>query len=140
MLNLEPLAAEAAANMVGADATTAENMITKSLMVLTEQGLFAFGLFLVTRKRDRNKDVIAAEDIHRAIAELLYISELTNEKDPRMSAEFYRKLTSEIAKNGEDESEEIALQRLLLTKQIVEIALIYGRYHAKAMVEAAKTG
>ncbi|KHD08154.1 hypothetical protein PN36_14875 [Candidatus Thiomargarita nelsonii] len=126
MLNLEPLAAEAAATMVGADPKEAENLITKSLMVLTEQGLFAFGLFLVTRKREQ--DVRAANDIHRAIASLLYVAELTNEKKPDMLPEYYRQLTE----TRDTETEVTALQRLLLSKQLVEIALTYGRYHAKA--------
>ncbi len=126
MLNLEPLAAETAARMIGADVTVAENLITKSLMVLTEQGLFAFGLFLVTRKRDI--DVRAAEDIHRAITQLLYTAKLTNEEQPPLLPEYYRQLTH----RREPETEETALQRLLLTKQIVEMALIYGRYYAKA--------
>jgi len=126
LINLEPLAAEAAATMVNVEPKEAENMITKSLMVLTEQGLFAFGLFLVTRRRDQ--DVRAAEDIHRAIASLLYVAELTNEEHPRMLPEYYRQITE----TGDTETEETALQRLLLTKQLVEIALTYGRYHAKA--------
>lgn len=128
MLNLEPLAAKAAARMVGADATTAENMTTKSLMVLTEQGLFAFGLFLVTRKREQDKK--AADDIHQAVTGLLYAAGLANEEMPSLSPDYYHNLTK--THENENEDDVTALQRILLTKQIVEIALTYGRYHAKA--------
>jgi hypothetical protein len=58
MLNLEPLAALAANEMAGHDpqrANDAENIITKSLAVLAEQGLYAFGLFLATRKREQDR-------------------------------------------------------------------------------------
>jgi hypothetical protein len=126
MLNLEPLAAESAASMVSGDPKDAENIITKSLMVLTEQGLFAFGLFLLTRKR--SQDVNVAEDIHRAIIKLLFRTKLTTDDNSPLIPEYYSQLT----KTRDDETEEIALQRLLLTKQLVEMALIYGRYHAKA--------
>lgn len=126
MLNLEPLAAESAASMVSGDPKDAENMINKSLMVLTEQGIFAFGLFLLTRKRDQ--DVRVAEDIHRAIRKLLFKAKLTTDNNSPLIPEYYNQLT----KTRGGESDEIALQRLLLTKQLVEMALIYGRYHAKA--------
>jgi hypothetical protein len=126
MLNLEPLAAESAASMVSGDPKDAENMITKSLMVLTEQGIFAFGLFLVTRKRDQ--DIRVAKDIHRAIIKLLFRTKLTTDDNSPLIPEYYSQLT----KTRGGETEEIALQRLLLTKQLVEMALIYGRYHAKA--------
>ena len=127
MLNLEPLAAETAASMVGAAVPKdAENMINKSLMVLTEQGVFAFGLFLVTRKR--TEDIRVAEDIHRAVRMLLFKAKLTNEDKSPLIPEYYSQLT----KTRDNETEEIALQRLLLTKQLIEMALIYGRYQAKA--------
>ncbi len=126
MLNLEPLAAETAASMVSVDPKDAENMINKSLLVLTEQGVFAFGLFLITRKRD--EDVRVAHDIHNAVRKLLFKAQLTNEDKSPLIPEYYSQLT----KTRDNETEEIALQRLLLTKQLIEMALIYGRYQAKA--------
>jgi len=126
MLNLEPLAAETAASMVSVDPKDAENMINKSLLVLTEQGVFAFGLFLITRKRD--EDVRVAHDIHNAVRKLLFKAQLTNEDKSPLIPEYYSQLT----KTRDNETDEIALQRLLLTKQLIEMALIYGRYQAKA--------
>lgn len=75
MLNLEPLAALAANGMAGHDATCAndaENIITKSLAVLAEQGLYAFGLFLATRRREQD-----AQPARRIDAEA-HITALTN--------------------------------------------------------------
>jgi hypothetical protein len=127
MVNLEPLAASAAAKMVGADPGAAENLITKALMVLSEQGLFAFGLFLATRRRPQ--DVRAADDIHRAASGLLAEAGLVDAEGPGAGmADYYRRITH--ARAGE--SQVAALQRILLTKQALETALTYGRYHAKA--------
>ncbi len=75
MINLEPLAARAARGMVGGNADNALNLINKALMVLAEQGLFAFGLFLCSRKR--KEDIQAASDIHRAVIQLLEDANLT---------------------------------------------------------------
>ena len=48
MINLEPLAAKAAQGMIIPNqAKDSLNLINKALMVLAEQGLFAFGLFLI---------------------------------------------------------------------------------------------
>jgi hypothetical protein len=58
-------------------------------MVLAEQGLFAFGLFLATRKRD--VDARAAEEIHRAVADLLQRAGLApvQSGDGRLEAAYY---------------------------------------------------
>ncbi len=125
MLNLEPLAAAAAATMTGPDAATAENLITTALMVLSEPGVYAFGLFLATRK---NGDEAAAGCIHRAVAGLLDDAGLADKPNGTDQTGYYKALTCGQA----TETEVQALQRLLLTKQVMEIALTYGRYHAKA--------
>ena len=125
MLNLEPLAAQGALLMVSEDPKKAENLITKSVAVLAEQGVYAFGLFLASRKdRERHQ----ADDIDRAIRKILTDSGLCDDA-PRMSlAEYY----GTIGKKRGKESEIDALRRLLLTKQLMETTLNYGRYHAKA--------
>ena len=127
MFNLEPMAAQAAATMTGADPNTAENMITKGLMVLSEQGIYALGLFLCTRRRDA--DIQAAGDIHRALRDLLGQTELAEQGNHRLEPGYYRELTE--ARRGEESVQ--ALQRILLTKQLMETTLTYGRYHAKAL-------
>ncbi len=129
MLNLEPLAAQAAVGMVGNSPKDAFNLINKALMVLTEQGLFAFGLFLGSRK---DRDQQAASDLHRAVRGLLAEAGLTDPPhDHPTTAEYYRALTM----TREEETPTHALQRIILTKQLVEIALIYGRYQAKALTQ-----
>ena len=132
MLNLEPMAARAANEMVGQDASCAndaENIITKSLAVLAEQGLYAFGLFLATRKREQDKKVAARID-HEARTLLVSTGLATSgqQRAPDLPT-FYRSLTS----TQPEESPSDALRRILLTKQLLETTLTYGRYAAKAL-------
>ena len=128
MLNLEPLAARAANAMVDPqNPKTSENVMTKALAVLTEQGVYAFGLFLATRKP---KEANAVTLIHTQICNLLRDTGLytgpTNDKPT-----YYRGISAVQKEKGETPVD--ALRRLLLTKQLMEITLTYGRYHAKAM-------
>jgi len=126
MLNLEPIAVQAAAEMiVRADMKSSENMINKALMVLAEQGVCAFALFLASRKRQQDQK--AGEAIHQAMRHLLDQSGL-GELASSLNVEEYKQLTQV----GQGETELAALQRLLLTKQLMETALTYGRYQAKA--------
>lgn len=135
MLNLEPLAALAANEMAGHDpaaANQAENMITKSLAILAEQGLYAFSLFLASRKRQ--EDQIHAAQIDTQARRLLQNTRLASEEQLRAPTmpDFYRSLTK--AQGKETPAE--ALRRMLLTKQLLETTLTYGRYAAKGL----KTG
>lgn len=125
MLNLETWAAEAAARMVVSG--DAENLITKALLVLAEQGVFAFGLFLATRRRDQ--DVQVADDIHQALRCLLEKAGLSPNPDPGAGKPTYYKALTQARPEEEPLHN---LQRLLLTKQVMELALTYGRYHARA--------
>jgi len=125
MINLEPLAVKAGAEMIGAQPKESENMINKALMVLAEQGITAFSLFLASRKRQQ--DTQAAEHIHRAVRNLLTSANL-GELTAQLRVDDYKVLTHVQA----GESDLSALQRLLLTKQLIETGLTYGRYQAKA--------
>ena len=136
LINLEPLAALAANNIVdssiaqNAKANDAENIVTKSLGVLTEQGIYAFGLFLATRKRGQDHSV--ATSIDNALRKLLkdtkvLTDNLTNIPKSEI-AEFYREITAP----NENESSVDALRRILLIKQMFETTLTYARYAAKA--------
>lgn len=132
MLNLEPLAALAANEMAGHDkagANDAENIITKSLAVLAEQGLYAFGLFLATRKRAQDKE--PADRIDAQVRQLLKTALLISADQLRApdKPSFYRSLTAVQA----GESPVNALRRILLCKQLLETTLTYGRYAAKAL-------
>jgi dsDNA-binding SOS-regulon protein len=129
LMNLEPLAAQAANRMVDlADPKISENTMTKSLAVLTEQGVYAFGLFLATRK-DKEKNAVKLID--ERIRHLLKETRLYQDSQPDM-ASYYRGISAQ--QDGETPTE--ALRRLLLTKQLMEITLTYARYHAKAMNHA----
>lgn len=130
MLNLEPLAALAANEMAGHDTTRAndaENIITKSLAVLAEQGLYAFGLFLATRKREQDKT--PAIRIDTEVRKLLKTTGLFAEDRAPDMPTYYQSL----GRAQRDESAAEALRRILLTKQLLETTLTYGRYAAKAL-------
>lgn len=127
MINLEPLAARAARGMVGGNADNALNLINKALMVLAEQGLFAFGLFLNSRKE---KEDPLARQIHRGVGQLLADAQLAAAPQTGQAiADYYKALTE--SRQGEQPVQ--ALQRLILTKQVVETALTYGRYQARSL-------
>ncbi len=128
MINLEPLAARAARGMViDTHAKDSFNLINKALMVLAEQGLFAFGLFLNSRK-DRENDL--ARQIDSAVKTLLVAANLAAQPQAgQQIADYYKALTE--TRHGEQPTQ--ALQRLILTKQLVETALTYGRYQAKSL-------
>ncbi len=131
MINLEPRAALAGAAMVGEtleSAKAAENLVNKAVMVLAAQGLCAFGLFLATRKGE--DAAVALMD--GAVREMLSDAELVETDAPDDIPSYYRRLTFV----REQETPGNALSRLILTAQIVEWALIYGRYHAKARAGA----
>lgn len=130
IINLEPRAAEAAQYMVMPNqAKESFILINKALMVLAEQGLFAFGLFLNSRK-DKEKDL--AQQIHTGVSRLLEQAGLAAASQPGHQppmADYYKALTE----TGAKEQSVQALQRLILTKQVVETALTYGRYQAKSL-------
>lgn len=128
MINLEPLAARAAQGMVIPNqAQDSFNLINKALMVLAEQGLFAFGLFLNSRK---DREDTLARQIHSAVKDLLIAANLaTAPTIGQPIADYYKALTE----TRPSEQSAQALQRLILTKQLVETALTYGRYQAKSL-------
>lgn len=131
MLNLEPLAALAANEMANPrqeQGYDAENIITKSLAVLAEQGLYAFGLFLATRKKHEHT---YAQRIDQEVRKLLKTTGLASTDQARAPdmPSFYRSLTA----TQDDESAAEALRRILLAKQLLETTLTYGRYAAKAL-------
>ncbi|MEI6414584.1 MAG: hypothetical protein WCP34_10035 [Pseudomonadota bacterium] len=134
MIALEPLCALAANTMSNGSGQPkeSENTITKALMVLSEQGLYAFGLFLATRKRKQDEE--PAKAIHRAVCDLLAKAGLAPVEKTNSWPDYYRELTQQ--REGK-ENEATALRRVLLTKQVVEMALTYGRYHAKALGNAS---
>jgi hypothetical protein len=120
MINLEPLAAQAGQKMVAEKAD--HNIITKALMVVAEQGIYALGIFLKVQKEEGK-----AKAVHRALLSFVSASKLLDTKgfnEDFIDMKFYQKLVE-----GHDAE---AIGRILLVKQALELALTYGRYHAKA--------
>lgn len=136
MVNLEPLAAIHAENTIDCirregrvSEKDVERIATHALHVLGEQGLYAMGLFLNTRKRDKDRQ--PANIIHEQTGHLLNEAGLLSAADQGRRTDlgkFYLGLTEV----REGESTAVALQRLLLMRDLIETLLIYTRYAAKA--------
>lgn len=111
-MNLDLECAKAGYDMKGA----AEDVITKSLGVLQEDGVYAFFLYLKAKDNDNKITKVC-------------LSLLKNDRIPALKA----------LMDGESDPckalrEKFAdkLDDLLLAKDLLERALIYARYHAKA--------
>lgn len=101
----------------GWDVKKAETLITKALSVLQEQGLYAFGLFCRSRSGGEKEK---AEKIVELTKEMLNKLSLIEDGD----------LLEVIRKDGGLASD---IDKLIFAVQMLEKALIYARYHAKAM-------
>lgn len=101
----------------------AENLLTKALGVLQEQGLYAFVLFCDSRgSAEKN----GAKKIKEITKELLKDKlNLINDED----------LLTAIRKENGLASR---LDDLMLAIQVLEKSLIYARYHAKALSDSSE--
>lgn len=130
MENLDCLCAEYGHKIAGevhqAIPKNAENHITKSLGVLEEDGVYAFFLYQASRKSEK----AGAEKLRDRAAELLKRAAIQpfstgNVHDPLEAVRGnLQKNIAGLADNLDD---------LLLAKRLLQQALIYARYHAKAM-------
>lgn len=92
-----------------------EALVRKSLNILEEDGLYAFALYLYSRGESEKKKAIKIEEkILEFLKKLKIISDSQN--DLRTA------IREEIANN---------LDKLLLSKQILERTLIYALYHIR---------
>lgn len=103
-------------------ATSVENMVTKTLGVVQEAGIYAGMLFLLTRK---GQDEKVAREMRGQLLQLTQVllppgTNIDGVRDSRQSVSF---LTQHVCQD---------LDRLLLVKQVWEQTLIYARYGAKA--------
>jgi len=104
-------------NTVQADKNKIENLITKSLGVLQEDGIYAFFLYLEASKE---KDI--TQKVIQGCKELLKEDKIKLiTKDDILEA-----VREELASD---------IDKLLLAKQLLERTLVYARYHTKALVD-----
>lgn len=101
-----------------------ENHVTRSLGVLQEDGVYAFFLYQDSRKSE-NEGPKRLEDQARELLQVAQIEPFTQVTDPLEAV------------RGSDKVKGLAddLSGLLLAKRLLQQALIYARYHAKAMEE-----
>lgn len=106
------------------DKAKTENLITKSLGVLQEDGVYAFFLYLSSRGSEKD----GADELGRQATELL------SDEEVKLLPENMIK-TSQAALETIRGKDDLAddLDNLLLAKRLLEQALIYARYHAKAL-------
>ncbi len=125
MKNLDWMAADSAQAVIRdtakSDSGDVDNLVTKALGVLQENGVFAFMLFLCSRKRE-NELPIAETVRKRLLAQTpeVGVKAQFNPDDKQACLSF---LTTHVCND---------LDALLLVKQLWEQTLIYARYGAKA--------
>ncbi|HMR67702.1 MAG TPA: hypothetical protein PKE64_27140 [Anaerolineae bacterium] len=128
-LNLDQKAAHYAQKIVkegckevNNDAKKVENLVTKTLGVLQEQGVYACILFLLSRTGDEAK--IAPKlsiELYNLLNEVPELSvSLTGQSNPQQVLQTY---SDQICEN---------LDTLLFVRDLYEQTLIYARYGAKA--------
>jgi hypothetical protein len=103
---------------------SAESHITKSLGVLQENGVYAFFLYQESRGKTEKP---GADKLKALAAELL--NEALNTDMTRLFDPVDTPLEAIRKKDGLADD----LDALLLAKRLLEQALIYARYHAKAL-------
>ena len=96
----------------------AENLITKSLGILQEDGVYAFFLFQISRSEREKEGARTLKDQATVLFRLAGIKGFQESKDPLEA------VRNELAND---------LDQLLLAKRLLEQSLIYARYHAKAL-------
>lgn len=124
MRNLDVIAAEAAQAIITETVQKkpgeVENLITKTLGILQENGVYAALLYLYSRTDTTNKPI--AEKTREKLLSLT--ARLGLPESPNNNATTALKFLTESICND--------LDRLLLVKQLWEQTLIYARYGAKA--------
>lgn len=125
-LNLDQLAAQYAQKIVTDGKADIENLITKTLGVLQEQGVYAMLLFLFSRTSNEKN---LAEKTRPHLYELL--TKLPAFTNSQISDDNALQFFTDTVCND--------LDTLLLVKDLYEQTLIYGRYGAKAAAKEEKS-
>jgi hypothetical protein len=113
--NLDLACAEMGKSIAGMSSKELENLITRALAILEEQGLYALFLFLNTHGgRGNGKDI--STKLHQFLKETPQQTPLLSDK-----ADIFDSL-QELAKK---------LDNLLLAHDLIRQSLVYARYHAR---------
>ena len=134
-LNLDRIAACVSQQIAGnTQAKELENMATKALGVLQEQGVYAMILFLYSKKENVAYELIKWLDGTRMyVKKILEKTDSSNENGspcPVKPTEDVLRKRDNILKTFANLSSD--LNTLLLVRDLFEQMLIYARYHAKA--------
>ncbi|MCP4165886.1 MAG: hypothetical protein GY759_08325 [Chloroflexi bacterium] len=124
MRNLDQLAAQTAQQIIAETSqwktNEVDNLATKTLGVLQENGVYAATLFLYSRTEP---DAKVAPSVRQRLLELAAIEIITKDTPNDTAQDALRFITEHISGD---------LDTLLLVKQVWEQTLIYVRYGAKA--------
>lgn len=101
-----------------------EVVITKTLGVLQEDGVYAFALYSKSKSGDGNTEKKTAMLIYNKTFELLKADKIGIL--PERCNDFLLGIRQSLAE-GKD------LDKLFLAKELLERTLVYARYHAKAL-------
>lgn len=134
-VNLEPLCARYGMNLLGTDVpkvsdiklTDKENVITKALGVLVENGIYAMTVFLMTSNKPAYDKFV-----------LQKLAALLSDKDIALLPEknWEQVALLELLEDMRGITEE--LPRLLLARRVLEGTLSFARYHCKALSRLEK--
>jgi hypothetical protein len=126
MTNLEPICAEYGHKMIisGNDPklTDQENVITRSLGVMAENGLYAMCVFLLSCNKKEYGKIILTQHIWGLWTKIGIVNKTTNPLPEYVLAQV-RSITNDLPK-------------LILARKVTEQTLIFARYHAKADITA----
>ncbi|OMH39824.1 hypothetical protein [Desulfurobacterium indicum] len=118
--NIEALTSKIAFEIVSKiqeskDKTKLKNLIDKSLGILSNNGIYAYYVFIISQKEE------AIQIFLDELEEIFNIAKPNDKEYSHQNREEYFQLLSE------------NLHKLLFIKQLLEKTLIYARYHAKAL-------
>ncbi|BAZ83734.1 hypothetical protein PN497_08995 [Sphaerospermopsis kisseleviana CS-549] len=130
MANLDRLAAQHAQSIItntkNQKVSDIENTVTKALGVLQEDGVYACFLYLLAKEKANGQAVVQ---------EMLNLLQKLGFEWNKPQKNGTNDLTSSVVLKHITDNVTQDLERLLLTKEILEQMLIYARYGAKARQE-----
>lgn len=129
LVNLETICAHYGFDMAEAgdlDMTDKENVITKALGVLAENGFYALNVFLLSINQTKQRAY--GGEIEEVLLKMLRSKELallsSSNRSGVQALQDLRDITAD-------------LPRLILARRVTEQALTFARYHCKAMGKAS---